>query len=117
MIGVVLWSDPCEGKAVFWCEDQGDLAYYEAAPERPATDGFFDSGDMVQFEVAMESRIRKAHNARLLQEQAWVDLPESLRRESGPQSSSAGATQTAKIIPFKLQPEPRQSLSLSARKA
>ena len=27
MLGVVLWSDVSDRKAVIWCEDQGDLAY------------------------------------------------------------------------------------------
>lgn len=27
MFGVVLWSNGVSGKAVIWCEDQGDLAF------------------------------------------------------------------------------------------
>ena len=48
MYGVILWSDPEGGQAVIWCEDRGDLAYYEA-PERPDHGGygFFDAGDYV----------------------------------------------------------------------
>ena len=29
MLGVVLWSDSSENNAVIWCEDHGDLAYFD----------------------------------------------------------------------------------------
>ena len=102
MIGVVLWSDPCEGKAVFWCEDQGDLAYYVPEIIEATGTDLFDAGDMVQFEVSVERRIRKAHNAQLLQERACVGLPESLRAEPEPEILEARTTRSAKILPFKL---------------
>ena len=30
MIGVIIWSDPVERKAVVWCEDQGGFGFFEA---------------------------------------------------------------------------------------
>ena len=45
MYGVVLWADASDTKAVIWCEDQGNLAYYTAAEEDihegPALDARF----------------------------------------------------------------------------
>lgn len=34
MLGVVLWADIDDRKAVIWCEDHGNLAYYTAAEQR-----------------------------------------------------------------------------------
>ena len=98
MIGVVLWSDQDDRKAVFWCEDHGDLAYYEAADKVADGSAFFDAGDMVQFDVAVESRLRKAFNLRMVQEQACAGLPETLMRTPAPSQQP----QSAKIIAFSL---------------
>lgn len=64
MYGVILWSDPDVGQAVIWCEEQGDLVYYEA-PEHPGAvrQTFFDTGDYVEFEVTEENSQRRARNA------------------------------------------------------
>lgn len=96
MIGIVLWSDPSESKAVFWCEDQGDLAYYEgcAVSDAPC----LHAGDMVQFEVSAEASTRLAHAPRLLQEQVHPDLPGQLRRTA--ESVNDAVPCTATIIPF-----------------
>lgn len=81
MFGVVLWSDTADRKAVFWCEDQGDLAFFDATKDRSAPDvrGFFDAGDMVQFDVHVERKTRKASNPRLIERNACTDLPDVLR--------------------------------------
>lgn len=67
MYGVILWSDPDVGKAVIWCEDQGDLAYYEATEVDGAEDAlFFDPGDYVEFEVDLQNDMRRAVNAQTI---------------------------------------------------
>lgn len=96
MIGIVLWSDPSESKAVFWCEDQGDLAYYEGGDADDAPS--LHAGDMVQFEVSAKDSTRLAHAPRLLQEQAHPDLPGQLRGTA--EHVSDVVPRTAQIIPF-----------------
>ena len=98
MFGVVLWSDAKDGKAVFWCEDQGDLAYYERAEEPLDKLVPFDAGDMVQFDVSVEQRLRRASNARLVQEKAYSGLPEKLRQNAGPVAKPA---HSATVVPLK----------------
>jgi hypothetical protein len=100
MIGVVLWSGPDDGKAVFWCEDQGDLAYFEGTLNQDGSYAVFNAGDMVQFDVTVDARVRKAHNARLVQEQACVGLQETLRGNGAQPHPAASAHQSAEIIPF-----------------
>lgn len=99
MFGVVLWSDAKDGKAVFWCEDQGDLAYFETSNVLMDADAHFDAGDMVQFDVHVEQRLRRASNARLVLEQAYSGLPDQLRQNAndGPQ----GMQEAAKVIPLR----------------
>ncbi len=82
MLGVVLWSDPSDRKAVIWCEDQGDLAFLNAPDDVLSKDDFFDAGDLVQFDMDEVSSLRRVQNPRLLLEQAGADLPEALRRRS-----------------------------------
>lgn len=98
MFGVVLWRDAKDGKAVFWCEDQGDLAYFENAELPLGADAQFDAGDMVQFDVFVEQRLRRASNARLVLEQAYRGLPDQLRQNA---SNEPGSQENAaKVIPL-----------------
>ncbi len=106
MIGVVLWSDDNAGKAVFWCEDQGDLAYYEKTTLKGQGNCPFDIGDMVQFDISVHRRLRIAGNPRVLQEKTGSALPDALRKEVGCDRASVAtakqeaAPTTAQIIPF-----------------
>ncbi len=100
MIGVVLWSDASDRKAVIWCEDQGDLAFLNSADDLFQSDVFFDAGDVVQFDMEVEASMRRAHNPRLVVEQAGVGLPDALRQSA---TSADTRTSSAKVIPF----EPR----------
>lgn len=65
MYGVILWSDPDIGQAVIWCEDRGDLVFYQA-PSRSlrAGGGFLDTGDYVEFDDTGETGPRRAYSAR-----------------------------------------------------
>lgn len=81
MLGVVLWSDSDDRKAVIWCEDHGDLAYLNGADNVLNGDGFFDAGDLVQFEMCLEDSTRCACNPRLVMEKAATALPKALRRD------------------------------------
>jgi len=64
MFGVILWSNSTDRKAVIWCEDQGDLAYYEENQQNSeAHSAFFDAGDYVEFDVTVDENLRRACNA------------------------------------------------------
>ncbi|EDQ04025.1 hypothetical protein DSM14862_01250 [Sulfitobacter indolifex] len=103
MIGVVLWSDNSAGKAVFWCEDQGDLAYYEVPAARVGGSAEFDTGDLVQFNVSVHRKLRIADTPQLVQGRAGTHLPEALRND-GKTTATRDAPDTphmtAQIIPF-----------------
>ena len=85
MLGVVLWSDASDRKAVIWCEDQGDLAFVNASDGYDTVlhhDSFFDAGDLLQFDMKVKDQTRRATNTRLLVEKAATALPDILRHES-----------------------------------
>ncbi len=64
MFGVVLWADTSEHKAVIWCEDHGNLAYYTGG-EQSLHDGInLDAGDLIQFDLREERDMRRARNLR-----------------------------------------------------
>lgn len=79
MFGVVLWSDAAAQKAVIWCEDQGELAFY--TPEDGSIHGapVLDAGDLIQFDVSVQQNMRKASNPQVLMQSHSPDLPETLR--------------------------------------
>jgi len=120
MFGVVLWSSQAEGKAVIWCEDHGDLAFFNATDEDMHDALFgFGAGDLVQFDLQQERLMRRASNPRLVSEGQFPDLPDSLLATGFPDQARSnpagpGATRPAfgQTIPFspRKQDKKRQSL-------
>ncbi|MFC3117490.1 hypothetical protein ACFOHS_00995 [Jhaorihella thermophila] len=81
MFGVVLWSDRKDNKAVIWCEDHGDLAFYRPCCEEAGVS--LDTGDWVQFDLTTERDMRLAHNPRLVAEGAYAGIADVLGRGRG----------------------------------
>ncbi|KIN66411.1 hypothetical protein Z946_426 [Sulfitobacter noctilucicola] len=79
MMGVVLWSDLDDQKAVFWCEDHGDLAYFDGFADAHQAPAFFAAGDMVEFEVTLDGNMRRASCAQVVQQKVCRGLQDHLR--------------------------------------
>ncbi|SHH23425.1 hypothetical protein [Marivita hallyeonensis] len=79
MFGVVLWSDANAQKAVIWCEDQGELAYYTPCEGNLHDAPALDAGDLIQFDVVMQKNMRRAKNPQLLEPSHSPNLPSRLR--------------------------------------
>lgn len=79
MIGVVIWSDRSDRKAVIWCEDHGNLAYLsnEGAPidETPE----LEEGDLVQFRLTERKSMRLARDVAVVASEAFSDLSGALK--------------------------------------
>ncbi|MDQ7069427.1 MAG: hypothetical protein Q9M48_01535 [Rhodobacterales bacterium] len=112
MYGVVLWSDTDEQKAVIWCEDHGDLAFYNAkddlsgdAGEDSVFDGvMMDAGDLVHFEISEKRHLRYVRNPRLISEDEYSTLAQGLNH-AAPETANAPVSKSsernsATIIPF-----------------
>ena len=102
MYGVVLWSDSEENKAVIWCEDHGDLAFFCRKGEISAP--ALDPGDFVQFDLTMERHLRFAHNPRLVSEGVYPDLADALSSQdmcNMPPNPPSEARKSADVIPFR----------------
>ncbi len=96
MNGVVLWSDAADRKAVIWCEDHGDLAFYRQ-PEGGAAVAL-DVGDWVQFDLTIERSLRCARNPRLMGSGAFTGLADRLTANvPEPARARRGG---AEIVPF-----------------
>jgi hypothetical protein len=122
MYGVVLWSDEQEQKAVIWCEDHGDLAFYRNDDGTNACE--LDAGDWVCFDMTMERSQRLAHNPKLIHEGVYPELADALSaaspkniapiqatKQDQPLSSARGSAQ---VIPIGAH---RKAWSLSAGSA
>jgi len=79
MLGVVLWSDTNAQKAVIWCEDQGELAFYTPSDRSVHNAPSLDAGDLVKFEVTVQKNMRKATNPQLLEQSHSPNLQTNLR--------------------------------------
>ena len=100
MIGVILWRDVAEGKAVVWCEDQGDLAFCSRHKDMLDAQEPLDVGDVVRFEVEFENNVRIARNVTRLLENWGNLLPNSLNRlPAEPDSVTEG--EGANIVPLR----------------
>ncbi len=107
MIGVILWSDPAAEKAVIWCEDHGDLAFLSRAECKVLPDAFFDVGDMVEFDVFAERNVRKVNRVSRLAQSFGRSLTGHLEQTRKPQRARVDVSDSAEIIPFRLNPSAR----------
>lgn len=110
MIGVVLWRDETLTKAVIWCEDQGDLAFFtnEAGAELQE----FNPGDWVEFDLTISGNIRIAENLAVLIEQGSPDLADRLSAaESCGPKAGAGQQSGGTVVPFPLQADKKRGVS------
>ncbi|UWQ31369.1 cold shock domain-containing protein [Leisingera sp. M527] len=104
MIGVILWSDESLNKAVIWCDDQGDLAFYT----KKASEDFHElnPGDWVEFELTLSGNCRIAENLAVLLEQGSPGLADRLCAAAGRGAEAAGAgPENGTVVPF-----PQQSV-------
>lgn len=116
MQGVILWCDPDRGKAVIWCEDHGQLAYYN--DHNPSVIPFaFDVGDLIIFEQEQRDGLRYAQDMNLVASQEYPALADQLGRSAQPKPrlvahADGPATDTGRVIVFRRKEE-RQSLALA----
>ncbi len=79
MMGVVLWADAHDSRAVIWCEDQGNLAYYSEGEEAIHEGVALDAGDLIQFDCREEKDMRRVRNPRRVTLGHAPELPAMLR--------------------------------------
>lgn len=79
MYGVVLWADPGDQKAVIWCEDHGDLAFYHDSVSSAHDGVSLDAGDLIQFDLMQNANLRLACNPKRLVQQQYPELARNLR--------------------------------------
>lgn len=116
MQGVILWCDPDKGKAVIWCDDHGQLAFYNDhdAADIPFA---FDVGDLVVFVPEQQDGLRYAHEMALVASQEFPKLADHLGRStpqavSGKNVQPLTANDTGRVVIFQRKKE-RQSLALA----
>ena len=115
MYGVVLWSDPSDRKAVIWCEDHGELAFFNDCAQSATDLVSLDAGDLVAFDMHTDRDMRYAHNPRVISEGAYPDLPAALSSNVAP-ARDDGERRSAEIIPFTVpRPAPMDAPRRSAR--
>jgi len=89
MYGVVLWSDRRENRAVIWCEDHGDLAYYDGGEAKEHAKATLDPGDLVRFDVSEGKRMRIVSNPQVVASEQYPSLAGDLAREGARHGADA----------------------------
>lgn len=79
MYGVVLWADDRDSKAVIWCEDHGNLAYYSAAEQNLHQGVALDPGDLIQFDLREDPDYRRARNLQRVDVGYAPEIAQNLR--------------------------------------
>lgn len=104
MYGVVLWSDDRANRAVIWCEDHGDLAFYRGAA---GDDSAMAAGDLIEFDLREERDVRLVDKPRLVTHRSHPTLDADLRRAGAcvgavdrAMPSAANSAGPARIVPF-----------------
>jgi hypothetical protein len=96
MFGVVLWSAEHEQKAVIWCEDHGNLAFY-TEKQSSLHDGIaLDAGDLFSFELYEDDNLRYAQNPKLVSQGEYDDLAGRVRKQGGHTKTQCAKTPAAR---------------------
>ena len=105
MYGVVLWTDQRQNRAVIWCEDHGDLAFYRGAE---GCDAAMTAGDLVEFDLRDGGDIRLADTPRLITQRSHPTLTTELKKAGarlgvlqGGAPRAANSDYAANVIPLR----------------
>jgi len=99
MNGVVLWSNDSQQKAVIWCEDQGDLAFYSQDQCQALVD--LQEGDLICFDLTLHQNRRMIENPLVLEKATCTGLAERLFMAQPRAVVSLRPIQnSAQVIPF-----------------
>jgi hypothetical protein len=79
MLGVVIWSCKVSGRAIVWCSDSKDLAYYEGRKLQRGPASIIETGDLVEVQIAPKGPLRRATVMRLVEAGYMPDLVDSLQ--------------------------------------
>ncbi|WP_439141260.1 hypothetical protein [Planktotalea sp.] len=74
MLGVVIWTDAEDSKAIIWCEDHGELAFLSQHARVELGAQRIDQGDLIQFDLEEHRNLRMAHNPRKIEQQYCSDI-------------------------------------------
>ena len=118
MFGVVLWSDQIRNRAVIWCEDHGDLAFFSGDDENVMDGAAMEPGDLVQFDVRSERHMRLASNPKLVATDEYPTLANDLMKAGSDldiQVKTHNRQSSGKIVVFDPKPA-RQQPQLRSRR-
>lgn len=79
MYGAVLWADRCTNRALIWCEDHGELAFFEGEPASFTDTSTFEEGDLVAFKIRNGRGMRLAYEMKVVASEEYPGLARNLR--------------------------------------
>lgn len=67
MLGLVIWQCQNSGRAIVWCSDHRELAYFDGKPKPGRVVEALDIGDLVEVEIKSQGSTRRCISLKLLQ--------------------------------------------------
>lgn len=106
MYGAVLWADRSANRALIWCEDHGELAFFEGEPSGSPDASKFEEGDFVAFKIRDGRGMRLAFEVKVVATDEYPRLAADLlcaNPDSDPGHAAATHSDDRKILPFPAQ--------------
>jgi len=105
MYGVVLWSDETKNRAVIWCDDHGDLAFYRRDARAREAKMPFKAGDLIQFDLKEATAMRIVSRPRVVERESYPNLTDDLREAGAAMGAlkhvcESPEPESAEIVPF-----------------
>lgn len=103
MYGAVLWSDPSSERALIWCEDHADLAFFAA---ECCSTPRLEAGDLVTFTLTTEKSMRVAQDVEVVATEEYPFLAHGLQlaktRQDRRSDFVADCVSSSNVLPFVL---------------
>lgn len=100
MLGVVIWSNASDNKAIIWCEDNGELAFFGRTAQTLPNEERLGKGDLIQFDLTEYQNMRLAQNPRIIAGHFCSELDEVIARAA----ELKGEIEVAAIEPGDVEP-------------
>lgn len=85
MLGIILWSDPKNNKAIVWCDDCAQLGYASASDIMLGANETLNVGDLVQFTLVTFGDFRGCTNLKLIESRNAPNITDNLMGHPVPQ--------------------------------
>lgn len=117
MYGAVLWTDPSSERALIWCEDHADLAFFAA---ECCSTPRLEAGDLVSFTLTEQQSLRLAQDVEIVAADEYPFLADGLQQANSTRpvhtDFSTDCSKHSNVVAFVIPDRPREVTQQDVRK-